>query len=200
METGTESPAMAEIILLPPRKEDAAVLLASIADGSEAALAEFYRLYQSRIYSFIIRRVRNAADAADILNEVMMEVWRHADAFQGRSRVLTWVLGIAHHKTIDCLRRRSPHLELEDGIEEQMEDESDGAPEILAKQQDAMLLRFCVEKLSDSQRAVVHLAFFQELSYAEVAAILACPEGTVKTRMFHAKQKLKDCLLRANAG
>jgi RNA polymerase sigma-70 factor, ECF subfamily len=197
MKTGTQSPAMAEIILLPTRKEDAAELLASIADGSETALAEFYRLYQSRIYGFIIRRVHNAADAADILNEVMMEVWRHAGAFQGRSRVLTWVLGIAHHKIIDCLRRRSPHLELEDGVEEYMEDECDGAPEILAKQQDATLLRFCVEKLSDSQRAVVHLAFFQELTYAEVATILACPEGTVKTRMFHAKQKLKDCLMRA---
>jgi RNA polymerase sigma-70 factor (ECF subfamily) len=199
MKTGTQSPATAEIILLPTRKEDAAELLAAIADGSEAALAGFYRLYQSRIYSFVVRRVHNAADAADILNEVMMEVWRHADAFQGRSRVLTWVLGIAHHKTIDCLRRRSPHLGLEDGVEENMEDECDGAPELLAKQQDATLLRICVEKLSDSQRAVVHLAFFQELSYAEVATILACPEGTVKTRMFHAKQKLKDCLLRASA-
>jgi RNA polymerase sigma-70 factor (ECF subfamily) len=200
METGTQSPAMANVFVLPTRNEDAAGLLASIAGGSEAALAEFYRLYQSRIYSFIIGRVHNAADAADVLNEVMMEVWRHAAAFQGRSRVLTWVLGIAHHKSIDCLRRRSPHLELEDGVEEKMEDECDGAPEILAKQQDATLLRFCVEKLSGSHRAVVHLAFFQELSYAEVATILACPEGTVKTRMFHAKQKLKDCLMHANAG
>ncbi len=191
---------MAKILLLPTRKEDAAALLVSIAGGSEAALTEFYRLYHSRIYSFIVRRLHNGADAADVLNEVMMEVWRHAAAFQGRSQVLTWVLGIAHHKTIDCLRRRSPHLELEDGVEDNLEDERDGAPEILAKQQDAALMRYCMEKLSDSHRAVVHLAFFQELSYAEVAAILVCPEGTVKTRMFHAKQKLKDCLVRASEG
>lgn len=191
---------MAKILLLPTRKEDAAELLAAIAGGSEAALTEFYRLFHSRIYSFIVRRLHNGADAADVLNEVMMEVWRHAAAFQGRSRVLTWVLGIAHHKIIDCLRRRSPHLELEDGVEDSLEDERDGAPEILAKQQDAALMRYCIEKLSDSHRAVVHLAFFQELSYAEVAAILVCPEGTVKTRMFHAKQKLKDCLVRASEG
>ena len=191
---------MAKILLLPTRKEDAAELLAAIAGGSEAALTEFYRLFHSRIYSFIVRRLHNGADAADVLNEVMMEVWRHAAAFQGRSQVLTWVLGIAHHKIIDCLRRRSPHLELEDGVEDSLEDERDGAPEILAKQQDAALMRYCIEKLSDSHRAVVHLAFFQELSYAEVAAILVCPEGTVKTRMFHAKQKLKDCLVRASEG
>lgn len=190
---------MAKIHLLPTRTGDATELLAAIAGGSEAALAEFYRFHQARIYSFIVRRVHNGADAADVLNEVMMEVWRHAAAFQGRSQVLTWVLGIAHHKTVDCLRRRSPHVELVEGVEDNLEDERDGAPEILMRQQDAALMRYCIEKLSDSQRAVVHLAFFQELSYTEIAATLACPEGTVKTRMFHAKQKLKDCLLRASA-
>jgi len=191
---------MAKILTLPKRTQDASELLAAIAGGSETSLAEFYRLYQTRIYSFIVRRVHNGADAADVLNAVMMEVWRHASAFQGRSQVLTWVLGIAHHKIIDCLRRRSPHVALEDGVEESMEDERAGAPEMMAQRQDAALMHLCIEKLSDSQRAVVHLAFFQELSYSEIAAILDCPEGTVKTRMFHAKQKLKDCLVRAGAG
>ena len=190
---------MAKILILPPRTGDAIELLGAIAGGSETALAEFYRLYHARIYSFIVRRVHNGADAADVLNEVMMEVWRHAAAFQGRSQVLTWVLGIAHHKTVDCLRRRSPHVELEDVVEDNLEDERDGTPEILMRQQDAALMRYCIEKLSDTHRAVVHLAFFQELNYTEIAKILACPEGTVKTRMFHAKQNLKNCLLRASA-
>lgn len=189
---------IAKIHIFPASKQNAIELLAAIAGGSEAALAEFYQLYHARIYSFIAKRVHNSADAADVLNEVMMEVWRHAAAFQGRSQVLTWVLGIAHHKTVDCLRRHSPHLELEDGVEENMEDEHEGAAEILARQQDAALMRYCIEKLSDNHRTVVHLAFFQELNYTEIAKILACPEGTVKTRMFHAKQKLKDCLLRAS--
>lgn len=191
---------MAKIFTLPARTCDASELLAAIAGGNEASLAEFYRLYQTRIYSFILRRVHNSADAADVLNEVMLEVWRHANTFQGRSQVLTWVLGIAHYKIIDCLRRRSPHLALEDGVEESMEDERAGAPEMLSQRQDAALMHLCIEKLSDSQRAVVHLAFFQELSYTEIATILDCPEGTVKTRMFHAKQKLKDCLMRASTG
>lgn len=190
---------MAKIHVLPARTGDAVELLAAIAGGSESALAEFYRMYHARIYGFIAKRLHNSADAADVLNEVMLEVWRHADGFQGRSQVLTWVLGIAHHKTVDCLRRRSPHLALEDGVEENLEDEREGAAEILARQQDAELMRYCIGKLSDSHRTVVHLAFFQELNYTEIAEILACPEGTVKTRMFHAKQKLKDCLLRAGA-
>lgn len=191
---------MAKILVFSARPGDDSELLEAVARGSETALTQFYRLYHARIYSFIVRRLHNGADAADVLNEVMMEVWRHAAAFQGRSQVLTWVLGIARHKIVDYLRRRSSHVELEDGMEDNLEDECDGAPEILALKQDASLLRYCVEKLSSSHREVVHLAFFQELSYTEIATILACPEGTVKTRMFHAKQKLKDCLLRANAG
>ena len=188
---------MATIVSLPARAGDPRAILAAIASGSEAALAEFYRAYHARIYSFIVKRVQNAADAADVLNEVMLEVWRGAASFQGRSQVLTWVLGIAHHKTMDCLRRRSPQVALDDDVIDRLEDESEGAPEALAQKQDAALLRYCVEKLSDAHRAVVHLAFFQELPYNEIAEILACPEGTVKTRMFHAKQQLKRCLAQA---
>ena len=81
-----------------------------------------------------------------------------------------------------------------------MEDERAGAPEMLVQRQDAAFMHLCIEKLSDSQRAVVHLAFFQELTYSEIATILDCPEGTVKTRMFHAKQKLKDCMMRTSTG
>jgi len=188
---------MAKIVSLPARAGDPREMLAAIAGGSEAALAEFYRVHHARIYSFIVKRVQNGADAADILNEVMLEVWRGAGGFQGRSQVLTWVLGIAHHKIVDCLRRRSPHVALDDELAGNIADESDGAPETLAQRQDAALLRYCVDKLSDNHRTVVHLAFFQDLSYPEIAEILSCPEGTVKTRMFHAKQLLKRCLAQA---
>jgi RNA polymerase sigma-70 factor, ECF subfamily len=191
---------MARIHVLTDRNGDDTELLAAISGGSEAALVEFYRQYHARIYSFIIKGLRNATDSAEVLNEVMLEVWRHAGTFQGRSRVLTWALGIAQHKIVDCLRRRTPEVQLEEDIDNLTEDERDGAPEMLARQQDEALLRFCIEKLSDFHRSVVHLAFFQELSYAEIAGILACPEGTVKTRMFHAKQKLKDCLQHAGMG
>lgn len=151
---------MANIHILPARTGDASELFAAIAGGSEAALAEFYRLYHARIYSFIARRLHNSADAADVLNEVMMEVWRHAAAFQGRSQVLTWVLGFAHHKAVDCLRRRSLHLELEDGVEDNLEDERDGAPEILARQQDAALMRYCIENfLTATARWCISLSF-----------------------------------------
>ncbi len=62
--------------------------------------------------------------------------------------------------------------------------------------ENAKFIRCCMEKLSDAHHQVVHLTFFEDLSYPEIAQILNCPLGTVKTRMFHAKQLLKKCLAR----
>jgi len=174
---------------------DEAMLLAGIARGREQDLAEFYRRYHGRVYAFLLRKLGDAADAAETANEVMMDVWRGAARFEGRSRPLTWVLGIAQHKAVDRVRRRRPDTACADPLDaESLEDASAGAMDLVARKQDAEHVRRCLEQLSEAHRAVVHLAFFEDLGYAEIAAILECPEGTVKTRMFHAKQGLKRCL------
>ncbi|HUJ88128.1 MAG TPA: sigma-70 family RNA polymerase sigma factor [Burkholderiales bacterium] len=171
-----------------------AMLIEGIARGREQDLAEFYRRYHGRIYAFLLRRLGDAADAAEAANDVMLEVWRGAARFEGRSRPLTWVLGIAQHKALDRMRRRRPDAANDERDPQELEDAGAGAPELLGRKQDSERLRRCLERLSEVQRAVVHLAFFEDLGYDEIAAILECPQGTVKTRMFHAKQGLKRCL------
>jgi len=173
---------------------DETMLIAGIARGREQDLAEFYRRYHGRVYAFLLRRLGDAADAAETANEVMLEVWRGAARFEGRSRPLTWVLGIAQHKALDRMRRRRPDAVNDVQDAEALPDPGAGALELLAQGQEAERVRRCLERLSDAHRAVVHLAFYEDLGYAEIAAILQCPEGTVKTRMFHAKQGLKRCL------
>ena len=172
---------------------DAAELLRRMAAGSEAALREFYQAFHGRVYAFAVRRLRNPADAADVLNEVMLEAWRSAARFEGRSRALTWLLGIAHHKIVDHLRRQKSHL-LEELDPEMTDADDPTAFEMLAGAQDAALLRRCLEGLSDAHRLIVHLAFFEDLAYEEIAKIADCPLGTIKTRMFHARRLLKRCL------
>ncbi|HKK07219.1 MAG TPA: sigma-70 family RNA polymerase sigma factor [Gammaproteobacteria bacterium] len=173
--------------------DDGANLLSRIAAGNEAALTRFYRDYHGRVYAFALRRLGNPTDAAEVVNEVMMEVWRHAHRYEGRAKVQTWLLGICHHKVIDLMRRRGRHAG--EALEEDLPDPQEtSAVDALAGAQDAQMVRRCLDELSDAHRQVVHLAFFEELSYSEIATIVACPEGTVKTRMFHAKQKLKHCL------
>ena len=176
-----------------------AALLGRIAAGSEAALTRFYRDYQGRVYAFALRRLGNPTDATEVVNEVMMEVWRHAHRYEGRAKVQTWLLGICHHKVVDLMRRRGRHVG-EPLAEDLADTQQTSALDALVGAQDAQWVRRCIEELSDAHRQVVHLAFFEELSYAEIAVIVACPEGTVKTRMFHAKQKLKHCLAALASG
>ena len=177
--------------------DSAAGLLKRMADGSEAALREFYQAFHGRVYAFALKRLREPADAADVLNEVMLEVWRSASRFEGRSQALTWVLGIAHHKIIDTLRRRKklPQDELDP---EWADDDSPTAFDALAGLQDAAQLRRCLEGLSDAHRLIVHLAFFEDMAYEEIARVADCPVGTVKTRMFHARKLLQRCLAELN--
>ena len=170
-------------------------LLRRIAAGSEQALSEFYHSFHGNIYAFALKLLKDPVDAAEILNEVMLEVWRSAKRFEGRSRVKTWVMGITHHKIIDKLRKHS--RQKTETIDPNISDEhSATALDALAGAENAKLVRRCMEKLSDIHRQVVHLAFFEDLPYPEIARILDCPDGTVKTHMFHAKQLLKRCLVR----
>ena len=172
---------------------DATELLAAIASGSEPDFARFYDAYHSRVYVFVLRHLGDPAEASEVLNEVMLEVWRSAARFEGRSQPLTWVLGIAHHKALDALRRRgrAPTEELDESLPDEG---APNPPELLDAAQNAEGLRRCIERLSADQRLVVHLAFFEDLPYPEVARIVDCPVGTVKTRIFHAKRLLRRCL------
>lgn len=168
-------------------------LLSRIAEGSEAALSEFYRANERTVYAFAMSRLRNEFEASECLNEVMLEVWKHAGRYEGRSKVSTWLLGIANHKVLDKLRQRGRHDMVE--VDEQLPDEnSTSVFDALAGADDAEIVRRCLEGLSDTHRQVIHLAFFEDMAYEDIAHVAGCPAGTVKTRVFHAKQRMKDCL------
>ena len=177
--------------------ENTALLIQRIAEGDEQAVDELYREQHGRIYAFALQRLNDPADAADVLNDVMLEIWRSASRFEGRSKPLTWILGIAHHRTTDKLRKRYRHSH--DEFDPQTPDpDTTTALDAISGVEDAEQLRHCMDELSDAHRMVVHLAFFEDLPYHEIAEIAECPEGTVKTRMFHAKKLLKDCLAGLN--
>lgn len=171
----------------------AEALLARIARRDETALKSFYDQFEARVYRYAHSRLNDSFAAADVLNEVMLEVWQHAAKFAGRSKVSTWILGIARHKVIDHMRRERRHATEAYDFETADED-APPAADAIAGLQDADRLERCMQKLSDAHRETVHLAFFEQLSYAEIGGITGCPEGTVKTRIYHARQALKHCL------
>lgn len=170
-------------------------LLTAIAGGDESSLEELYVMYEKDVYAFALSRLSDPHAAADIVNEVMLVVWRTAERFRGGAKVRTWLLGITNNKVLDALRRRGtrPHEELDERL---ADSSSETGERIVATAQHSRSVETCLKALTDQHRQVVHLAFYEDLSYREIAEIVDCPAGTVKTRMYHAKISLKRCLER----
>lgn len=177
----------------PGRASDAA-LLARVAAGDMAAMKALYMAHADAVLRFVRTRVRDEAEAADIVHDTMLKVWRGAAGFEGRSSVLSWILTLARNGAVDHIRKQA-RVSLGDA-DETIPDGDPDPEAVLGAAQDAARLRACVEELPERQRAAIHLAFFQEMTLAEVARIESVAEGTVKSRVFHAKQLLMRCLSR----
>lgn len=178
-------------------EDPATRLLRRIARQDRQAMAEFYTRFQESVFRFALSRTGDANLAGEVLNDTMLCVWLDADRFRGDAQVLTWVLGIAFRKSMDQMRRSLRHPA--EPLDEDLRDEGASVDlcEVLQRMDDIQRVHAAIDKLSEAHRVALHLAFFEDLPYAEIATVLGCPEGTVKTRVFHAKQMLKRLLLAA---
>lgn len=169
-----------------------AQLLSRMADGDRSAFAAFYKEMEKPVFRFIASKMNDPHEAADIQHDVFMDIWRSAGRFEGRSTVKTWVFGIAYRKTMDHFRKHK-RVDLTDEIDERVDDAPDAAT-CLASAQEAEHLRYCMDQLKPQHRSAVELAFYQDMTYGEIAEAAEVPEGTIKTRVFHAKKLLLHCL------
>jgi len=167
------------------------MLIARIAQGERLAMQTLYARHHVRIYRFIQRLVRNEAMAEDLLSDVFLDVWRQAGRFGGRSQVTTWLLSIARFKALSALRRP-----VNDALDEELAaaapDAADDPESALVSKDRGQVLRRCINQLSPEHREVLDLAYYQEMSVEEAAKVIGIPEGTVKTRMLHARRKLAE--------
>ena len=171
-------------------------LLERIGRQDEAAFRELYKAFSRKVFAYVLNMVNDHGRAEEILVDTMYEVWRAPTRFHGGSQFSTWLIGIARNKALMAYRSRRPdelHDDLDDIAETAAADTPDGFAELAAKQRSAGV-QACMGKLSDEHRECMHLVFFEGMSLAEVAAVQGCPENTVKTRLFHARQKIKNCL------
>lgn len=164
-------------------------LLDGIGCGDRAAFEELYRLYHPRLTSFLMRMVRRPQLVEEVLNDTMMVVWQRPDSFHGGSKLSTWIMAIAYRKALKGLKRQDDPVEDDSGQERVSEDVS--PEQSSANLRRRQLLAKAMEELSPAHRAVVDLTYYHELDYNEIARILDCPVGTVKTRMFHARRQLQ---------
>jgi RNA polymerase sigma-70 factor (ECF subfamily) len=168
-------------------------LLRSIAQGDKRAMQVLFARHNVRLYRFIMRIVGDSAPAEDVVSEVFIEVWRNAHRFEGRSQVSTWLFGIARHKALTQLRRRTVDYVSEEAAHE-IEDPADGPHGALEKKDEGARLREALTQLSPAHREVIDLVYYHERSMDEVAAILQIPAATVRTRMFYARKRLAELL------
>jgi RNA polymerase sigma-70 factor (ECF subfamily) len=179
------------------RPDDSAdvALLRRIGLGDRVALRELYTKYYHPLLRFMYRITRRLDLAQESVNDVMMVVWRNSQSFGHRSSVSTWLMGIGYRKALKSLeahRRWSDRLA---AVDFDAWIEHSGPSTEQSEDADLRdLLEEGMRHLSPEQRAVVELTYSYGCSYEEIAAIMACPVNTVKTRMFHARAKLKSLL------
>lgn len=171
-----------------------AALVARIGAGDKEAFGTLYGAYEKRVFFFIKRRLDDPHESADVFHEVMMDVWRSAGRFEGRSKVSTWILGIAHNKSIDALRKRGRREW--DELDDSAPDEAPIAEDLIEAASDAAVVRGCIDELKAPAREVVSLAFFEGLKYREIAEAMACAEGTIKARIHRAVKEIEACVRR----
>ena len=173
-----------------------AVLLQRAAQGDENAFEQLYARHSVALFNYLLRLVRRSEIAEEILQETFIAVWQQAALFEGRSAVKTWIFRIGHHKAVSWLRRNREHLTLDEGL---LAGEGsalwENAEQRAWEETDA--LRQALDLLSPKHRAVLELAYGQGMTYKEIAWVLGCPVGTVKSRMKYALQHLEGILRRS---
>jgi len=171
------------------------VLLEKIAEGDRKAFKALYIKYQPRLIKFCSRLLKNdIAIAADVADEALIEVWRSAGSFSGKSLPSTWIHSIARFRTIAYLRKNKEVLLDTDLASLDLEDTALSAEDKIFINDRNDLLIEGLGKLSNKHREIIELVYFRELSIKDISAMLNISDNTVKTRMFYARKHLKSIL------
>ncbi|HEY7004908.1 MAG TPA: sigma-70 family RNA polymerase sigma factor [Sphingomicrobium sp.] len=176
----------------PSRTLDELELLERVKARDMDAFERLYRIYQPRLARFVTNLVNRPQIVEEVLDDTMMVVWQTAGSFRGTSKLSTWVFAIAYRKAIKARSRWPDPVEDEDRDTQVSNDPGPDAD--LERSRVRSALVDAMSGLSAEQRAVVDLTYFHDLGYREIAEILNCPVDTVKTRMFHARRRLKQAL------
>lgn len=182
---GAASPAGAGL-----RAADSALLL-RVKDGDEHAMTEIFDRYGGMVYSVALRVLHDPGQAEDVMQEILIQIWKNAAAYvEGRGSLGAWLAVMARHRAIDVLRRRRPTDAVEEVV---LASQTDLAQDV---ERSAMMekVRGVLEALPREQQRSLELAFFEGLSHSEIAARTGDPLGTVKTRIRSALTSVRKAI------
>ena len=169
-------------------------LLRQVAAGDRTAFKELYLIYHRRLARFLMRMTSRHDLIEEVINDTLWTVWLKAGDFRGDSLVSTWIVGITYRRALKALRRHGtprPMLVVEDVAV---------APDAQLEDENRQWLGQALAELPLEQRMVMEFSYLMGHSCEEIAQIMQCPVNTVKTRMFHAREKLRRSLPRLAGG
>jgi RNA polymerase sigma-70 factor (ECF subfamily) len=181
----------------PAKRADADLdaLLTLVARGDQGAFEALYERLARPAYGLIRKVLRDPAQSEEVVQEVLLEVWRTASRFDpARGGAATWVLTIAHRRAVDRVRSEAAAAGREQRISRAAGAARDDVADSVEATLDAELLRRCLGGLSDVQRESITLAYYGGYTYPEVAKLLEVALGTIKSRIRDGLHRLRDCL------
>ena len=168
-----------------------AELLSRVARGDRDAFERLYRSYLPRLTRFLQQVMRRTSVVEEAINDTMLVVWRKAATYSGDSKVSTWIFAIAYRRGLKLLKRFDEPVSEEMDLSSPGEDATENGVMQLELR---AVLGAAMAQVSAEQRAVIELTYYQGCAYREIAEIMGCPVDTVKTRMFHARRRLRQLL------
>jgi RNA polymerase sigma-70 factor (ECF subfamily) len=171
-------------------------LAGRLVDGDVGALECLYERHARAIFSLALKLLADREAAEEVVQETFLKLWQRPEAYSpGRGRLIAWLLGVAHHRAVDRLRRR--RLEQRHGASQQAADpvvsDRDPVDDVLASLRGEAVSR-ALQALPAAQRLAVELAYLRGMTQVEIANLLGEPLGTIKTRLRLAMQKLRGSL------
>jgi RNA polymerase sigma-70 factor, ECF subfamily len=201
--SGGEPAPPLRLPLNPPIEDDAG-LVAAVARADSRALELLYERYSRGVYSLALRLLGDSPAAEEVVQETFLKLWRQPDAYQPtRGRLFAWLLGVAHHRAVDLLRRRQLEerhrlstapvgqslVELLDSLG--LTSREDDPQTWLGNLEQRVALERALGRLPAEQRLALELAYYRGMTQAQIAACLGEPLGTIKTRVRLALQQLR---------
>jgi RNA polymerase sigma-70 factor, ECF subfamily len=166
-------------------------LLRLVALQDRPAFEELYNAYHRRLSRFLLRLAPRYDFAEEVINDTFWVVWQKAADFRGASRVSTWIMGIAYRRALRALRDERQISSADRRLCDESADARDDSDNVREVQD---WIAHGLEVLPEEQRLTLELAYFMGHSCEEIAVITGCAVGTVKARMFHAREKLRRAL------
>jgi RNA polymerase sigma-70 factor (ECF subfamily) len=174
--------------LSPSDLEDTA-LIALVASGDRVAFEKLYLAHHYRISRFLARFIRSRENLEEIIDDTFMVVWRNARHFRHASRLSTWIIGIGYRTALKSMRGMKYQM-----VSRNIEGLTEDRPNHAVEREQKDWVKKGLDRLPLEQRLILELAYGLGHSIEEIAAITCAPIGTVKTRMFHAREKLRHYL------